>query len=248
MPPFAIVPVLDLMDGLVVQARAGARDSYRPLQGSVLAAGPEPAAVIEGFLALHPFRQLYLADLDAILGRGDHKALIRALRVRFPGLEFWVDAGFAGECSCRRFLAADLGHLVLGSESQRDLRLVELLADEPRWLLSLDYQGERPLGPPTLFATPALWPARVIVMTLARVGLGEGPDLARLHAIRALAPEKAVYAAGGVRGLDDLEALRRLGCAGALVASALHDGRLGRAELARLMNGAAQGPIGASRS
>jgi uncharacterized protein related to proFAR isomerase len=37
-----------------------------------------------------------------------------------------------------------------------------------------------------------------------------------------------------VRDVADLAALRDLGCAGALVATALHDGRLGRDELARL--------------
>ena len=47
---------------------------------------------------------------------------------------------------CRRFLAAGLGDLVLGSESQGDLRLLELFGGEPRLILSLDFQGERPLG------------------------------------------------------------------------------------------------------
>ena len=206
--------------------------SYRPLASSRVAASAEPADVIRGLLALHPFRTLYIADLDAIRKRGDHKAAIFALRQEFPELRFWVDAGFAGECSCRRFLAADLGDLVLGSESQGDLRLVELLAGEPRLILSLDFQGERQLGAASIFDSPELWPERVIAMTLARVGAGAGPDLERLRALRAMAPGKRLYAAGGVRGPGDLHELRALGCAGVLVASALHDGRLGRAELA----------------
>ena len=37
-------------------------------------------------------------------------------------------------------------------------------------------------------------------MTLARVGAGGGPDLERLRALRAVAPGKRLYAAGGVRG------------------------------------------------
>jgi uncharacterized protein related to proFAR isomerase len=49
-----------------------------------------------------------------------------------------------------------------------------------------------------------------------------------------------------VRGVEDLVALRELGCAGALVASALHDGRLGREQLARLAEG--QGPTKPSQS
>lgn len=235
MASFELIPVVDLMGGVVVHARAGERDRYLPLTGSRLCASAEPVAVVRGLLGLFPFRQLYLADLDAIrrLG-GDHRATIRALREEFPELRLWVDAAFTGACSCRGFVGAGLGELVLGSESQADLRQVELLQDERSWVLSLDYRGDTPLGPPGLFATPALWPERVIVMTLARVGSGHGPDLDRLRAIRALAPDRRVYAAGGVRNEADLLALRELGCAGALVASALHDGRLDRAALDRL--------------
>jgi phosphoribosylformimino-5-aminoimidazole carboxamide ribotide isomerase len=231
MAPFELIPVIDLMGGLVVHARAGDRDRYRPIEGSRVASSPEPAAVVRGLLALHPFRILYIADLDAIRKQGDHKATILALRHEFPQLRLWVDAGFAAECGCRRFLAADLGDLVLGSESQADLGLLDLFGGDPHLVLSLDFQGDRQLGTRALFEAPQRWPERVIAMTLARVGGSAGPDLERLRALRAAAPDKQLYAAGGVRGLDDVRSLMRLGCAGALIASVLHDGRLGRTEL-----------------
>ncbi|MBC8130797.1 MAG: nickel transporter, partial [Rhizobiaceae bacterium] len=44
----------------------------------------------------------------------------------------------------------------------------------------------------------------------------------------------AVFAAGGVRDEDDLMRLEKAGIAGALVASALHDGRIDRAVLERM--------------
>ena len=68
-------------------------------------------------------------------------------------------------------------------------------------------------------------------MTLARVGSGAGPDLTRLAAIQSVAGGRELYAAGGVRDASDLSALKRAGAAGALIATALHDGRLGRADL-----------------
>jgi phosphoribosylformimino-5-aminoimidazole carboxamide ribotide isomerase len=70
-------------------------------------------------------------------------------------------------------------------------------------------------------------------MTLARVGSGEGPDLARLGQIMGKNPGHRLYAAGGVRDLDDLKGLNDAGAAGVLVASALHDGRIGPDALAR---------------
>lgn len=68
-------------------------------------------------------------------------------------------------------------------------------------------------------------------MTLARVGAFAGPDLALLSAVARRAPGREIYAAGGLRDARDLEALARIGVAGALVASALHDGRLSRDDL-----------------
>ncbi len=70
-------------------------------------------------------------------------------------------------------------------------------------------------------------------MTLERVGLGDGPDFATLAAIKARAGGRELFAAGGVRGAEDLAALARRGVAGALIASALHDGRLGPRDFAR---------------
>lgn len=228
-----MVPVLDLVGGLVVHARAGERDRYRPLTGSKLVDSAEPVAVVEALLALHPFRVLYLADLDAIRGRGDHRALLGELARRFPDLVLWVDAGIASEDRLRDLAALPGLRPVLGSESQADPRLLELASE--RILLSLDWRGEEPLDPAGLRERPELWPADVVVMTLARVGTGSGPDFARLEQVhRTAGPGRRIWAAGGVRGLDDLLQLRARGIAGALVATALHDGRLNRAELARL--------------
>lgn len=232
MPGFEVIPVVDLMGGAVVHARAGERASYRPIE-TPLAASAEPADVVRGLLALHPFRSLYIADLDAIQGRGGHVAAVRELKAMFPGVAFWVDAAFAGECSCRRFLGCGMGRLVLGSESQSGTGLLEALAGEDGVVLSLDFRGDARLGPTELFERPELWPRRLIVMTLAAVGGGGGPDWARLGEVLAAAGEREVYAAGGVRGAADLERLAGMGCAGVLVASALHDGRLGAGDLAR---------------
>jgi len=69
---------------------------------------------------------------------------------------------------------------------------------------------------------------------LARVGSGAGPDLDTLASIRDAAPDRKVYAAGGVRDNADLVTLKRAGIAGALVASCLHDGRLSGSDIATL--------------
>lgn len=125
---------------------------------------------------------------------------------------------------------------VMGSESLASLADYENARRRagPDAPLSLDFRGDAFVGPPGLLENADLWPARIIVMTLARVGSGEGPDTARLGAVLARAQGRAVYAAGGVRHAGDLETLRDLGVAGALVATALHAGYITPRDLERL--------------
>ena len=78
---------------------------------------------------------------------------------------------------------------------------------------------------------PRFGHSRVIVMTLARVGSGAGPDLARFAAIRSIAGGRELYAAGGVRDARDLSALKAAGASGALIATALHEQRIVAADL-----------------
>jgi phosphoribosylformimino-5-aminoimidazole carboxamide ribotide isomerase len=233
-----VIPVIDLKAGVVVRARHGDRAAYRPIE-TPLSRSSEAVAVVAGLLGVFPFAALYVADLDAIEGRSGNRRAIEAVAAAFPRLRMWIDDGCADEAAARAFLAADpQATLVIGAESQRDARQLSALADcAGRVALSLDFRGDRFLGPRALL-DPALWPARVIVMTLARIGGLAGPDLARLADIRAKAGGRAVYLAGGVRGRADIEAAAAAGAAGVLVASALHDGRLGTADLAELLNAA----------
>lgn len=231
MGSFSIVPVLDLRGGEVVHARAGDRARYQPLR-SPLAPSSEPGAVLGGLLALAPFRRFYIADLDAIEGRGSHHSTVVALARQHPGIEFWIDAGLATAAAAAAIAAAGLVP-VLGTETlAAAAELAEAGRDPAGSVLSLDYRGERFVGPAEVEAEPRLWPDRVIVMTLSRVGSGTGPDLARLREVRQRAGSRQIFAAGGVRDADDLARLATLGVAGALVATALHDGRLDRASAA----------------
>lgn len=224
-----LIPVLDLMHGQVVHAQAGRRDTYRPLE-SALCRSSQPEAILQGLLALHPFRQVYIADLDAILGKGDHRATLEGLHRAHPELEFWVDAGFPSAREARAWQAEGLGRPVLGSES---LKAVPGRDELPSGgLLSLDFRGDDFMGPAGLLEDAGLWPDDVIIMTLGRVGMGEGPDLERLARLKTLGRRTRLYAAGGVRHAADLAALAQAGAAGVLLASALHQGVFSPNELA----------------
>jgi phosphoribosylformimino-5-aminoimidazole carboxamide ribotide isomerase len=231
-----VIPVIDLMGGAVVRARLGQRSTYAPIV-TPLARTSAPADVVAGLLALYPFRTIYVADLDAILRRGTHDDILDALIVGFPSATFWVDVGVRTLQDARGFLERhERAHLVLGSESLESLDPSMQLREDPRILLSLDFDGDRLRGPEGLEEAPEHWPRRVIVMTLARIGSNAGPDFERLAQIAQRTPRAQIYAAGGLRDSTDLAQLARAGMAGVLVASALHDGRLTRAALAAAGN------------
>jgi phosphoribosylformimino-5-aminoimidazole carboxamide ribotide isomerase len=218
------------MGGQVVHARMGDRTSYQPLE-SPLSPTSEPVHVVRALSSVYPFPTFYVADLDAIQGNGDNLPVLRRIRAEFPALEMWVDNGVAVASALDALIGAGLGTPVIGSESQRDGKLIAQHRDSKRIVLSLDFRGDAFQGPQEILAEPALWPRQIILMALARVGSGAGPDLGRLASIQSIAGGREIYAAGGVRNADDLWALKEAGVSGALIATALHERRIVAADL-----------------
>ncbi|OHV15626.1 nickel transporter [Methylorubrum extorquens] len=223
--PFRLIPVIDLRHGQVVRARAGERDAYAPDRHPPWPEARGPRTWPAAFSRPSGGDRLYVADLDAIMeGRAPDRASLEAVAGACPGVTLWVDAGFSDFPGVARFTAFGLGRPVIGSESQRDADLVRTLGN--RAVLSLDSRGAERLGPDALHDDAETWPEDVIVMTLARVGTGTGPDLSGVSRAVEVGGDRRIYAAGGVRGPEDVAHLARTGAAGALVASAIHDGRL----------------------
>jgi len=228
-----VVPVIDIRSGVVVRAVAGRRAEYAPII-TPLAPSSAPLDIVRALLTLHDFDALYIADLDAIEGGGENDATINIISDAFPNLRLWIDAGVRNRAGVEHCLSLRSADVVVGSESfirSDDLRS---LSENSRVILSLDFTGAQFLGDPTLLHDPLLWPMRVIVMTLSRIGVEQGPDMAQLSGIVSRAPGRRVYAAGGARDIGDLMRLRKAGAAGALVATALHRGSLTPANLAQL--------------
>lgn len=222
-----IIPVIDVRHGIAVRAVAGDRANYSPLVSPLVSFQRVPwgqthgtdanatsaEAAASAFRRLYPFDTIYVADLDGIEGRGRNAHLSRSLSQALPEVAFWIDAGL------REPPPNDAATAVIGSET---LSGHEPRPVAPQSVLSLDFRGDTFVGPAALLKQPELWPQRVIVMTLARVGSDAGPDLARIAEIASLAPQSRVYAAGGIRDAADLRAARAAGARGALIASALH--------------------------
>jgi phosphoribosylformimino-5-aminoimidazole carboxamide ribotide isomerase len=227
-----IIPVIDLLQGQVARAQRGERSHYLPIQTS-LRAGSDPADITDALLELYPFKTLYIADLDAIQGRGSHARIVCGLAQQHPQITFWVDSGIRAP---EQWEYRDMENIrcVIGSESLETLRQYHRLMEELAPVLSLDFGRDGFIGA-TALLEPNCWPENVICMTLSKVGSYEGADVETLTRLLRHAPQTKIYAAGGIRDADDLQQLKTLGITGALVASSLHDGRISASEIARLM-------------
>jgi phosphoribosylformimino-5-aminoimidazole carboxamide ribotide isomerase len=226
-----IIPVLDLMNHQVVHAIEGNRHRYLPIE-SCLTTSTDPIAVTEALLALYPFKVLYIADINAIQNNGDHKKTIHELALHFPALEIWLDCGFDNEATIRSWETPNI-RLVLGTESlsntQQYQRLLKACISKP--ILSLDFKNNKLQGPVELINEFNLWTNDVIVMTLDKVGSNNGPDIQQLNAVNHQSNQAKIYAAGGVRNIEDIQLLESLNIEGALIASALHNGAISNKEL-----------------
>ena len=148
---FEVIPVIDLKRGKAVRAVAGNRADYRPLATPLCPDG-DPLSAARGFLALHAFPRLYVADLDAIEGGPRQDRILAELAADFPHLELWVDAGFADAAAAANWRSVGFGRPVLGSESLREA--ASLAGSDV--ILSLDFRGDDFLGPPALLSEPPL--------------------------------------------------------------------------------------------
>ena len=239
-----VIGVLDLLAGRAVHARAGQRNSYEPVRGTrpPYARPGDAVALAQWYMHDLGLTELYAADLDAILGGPRQDTLVAS--VAALGAPLWLDAGVASAGDACHALELAAAVVVIGLEtlpSYDALAGICASVGGDRVAFSLDLRDGEPLVASGVLSEPADVVAEraanagvgaVIVIDLARVGMGTGLDLALIARVRKAVPGVTLLAGGGVRGAEDLERLADAGCDGALVATALHDGRLGAAEVA----------------
>jgi phosphoribosylformimino-5-aminoimidazole carboxamide ribotide isomerase len=241
-----VIGVVDLLAGRAVHARAGRRETYQAVQsvaGTTIGSG-DALALARTYITRLGLPELYAADLDAIMGGAPQDTLVAAMAA--VGAPLWLDAGVSSADRARHALALGAARVVVGLETLPSYdALGEICAavDGDNVAFSLDLRDGEPVTasggippgePAHLVATRArdAGVSAVIVIDLARVGTGRGLDLDLIARVRATTPGLVLLAGGGVRGLDDLTRLSDAGCDGALVATALHDGRIGAGEIA----------------
>jgi phosphoribosylformimino-5-aminoimidazole carboxamide ribotide isomerase len=230
-----IIPVIDVLNGIVVHAVRGRRKQYQTLK-SILCASTDPVDVAAALKALG-FGELYLADLDAITGGQPNLSLFKQIADK-TGLGLIVDAGITSLKAAEEMLDNRVSKVIIGTETLPSYSFVaEAVAyfGSEKVTVSIDLMAGQVLSrfelgalkdPVTLLREfQELGVSQIIVLDLARVGSREGVSMPFLRELLRNIKAK-VLVGGGVRDVEDLVKLKDIGVFGVLVATALHSGKI----------------------
>jgi phosphoribosylformimino-5-aminoimidazole carboxamide ribotide isomerase len=235
---FTVLPAIDLRGGRVVRLQQG--DFARETAFST-----DPVAVAERFVD-GGARWLHVVDLDGARdGAPAHAAVIQAIVAAVGDrANVEVAGGLRDEPSVAAALALGAARIVVGTAALQDAEFVGRLVaahDPHRIAVAVDVRAGAAVGHGWAADATGVDPADAIarladvgittfeVTAIERDGLLIGPDLALYERMVALG-RGAIIASAGIATLDHLEAVRAIGCAGAIIGRALYDGSLDLAE------------------
>lgn len=221
-----MVPAIDVLDGRVVRLREGRREA-------VTLEGGDPVDLARRFAA-EGARRLHLVDLDGAFSGTPSLGLVERV-AGAGGLPLQVGGGYRSVELAEAALAAGADRVMIGTAALRPGFLEDAV---PRLggalVVAIDVRDgrvatdgwtrtEQMTAVALARRCATVGVARCLVTSTSRDGSLAGPDLELLAGV--LPVGLPVIAAGGVSSLDDLRALRDLGCEGAIAGSALLAGR-----------------------
>lgn len=220
-----MIAAVDVLEGRAVRLRGGRRDA-------VTFEGGDPVALARRFAAEGATR-LHLVDLDGAFTGAPSPGLVE--RLAGTGLPIQIGGGLRTVAAVTATLAAGADRVIVGTAATSPAFLEEALAVAGDHLVVAVDVADGRLAVSGWTVTSELDPidlarrcreagvARLLVTSTTRDGSLDGPDLELLADVAEVG--LPVIAAGGVSSVDDLLALRAIGCEGAVAGSALLAGR-----------------------
>ena len=228
---FRIVFVLDIYNRTVVHAQGGNRQNYQPIhKSSVLCNTSKPIEVID---AINP-KEVYIADLNILQGIGEHDTNFNDIRAVLQKVKTMLDPGISSLSDIGDTLSL-ASSVILGTETASLDTISRAASEFPgRVNVSIDIKNGRiltrdpdmPNDPIEVIGMLNNMDIRdIIILDMDRVGTSSGVDAQFLSTIAA-SSNHDVLLGGGVKDMSDIESLKDIGLKGALVATALHNGKI----------------------
>jgi phosphoribosylformimino-5-aminoimidazole carboxamide ribotide isomerase len=231
---FELLPAIDLRDGRVVRLRGGDFAAETVFSG-------DPLEVASRFVSAGA-RWIHLVDLDGARDGGQRQGelLRRILAEVGEGAACEVAGGLRDRTSVASTLAAGASRIVEGTSALGQPGFAADLVKTfgaGRIVVALDVRDGLAVGEGWRSGAPGV-PVGAALERLAGEGVATfevtaierdgglaGPDIELLRRLVAL-DRGRIIASGGIRSVDDLRAIRSIGCTGAIVGRALYDGSL----------------------
>lgn len=222
---FRVIFVLDIFNGNAVHAVRGNRSNYLPVRDSRICKSSNPLEIIS---VLEP-EEVYIADLNRLQFAGNNFDLIKKISARCKTM---VDIGVETVHDIEKGIKiADT--VILGTETS-SLELIENAAEQFSGFIgvSIDIKNGKVLTKDRNIMVEVQKLMKmlnkydindIIILDLDRVGTGAGIDPEFLRDIAGLSNHN-VLVGGGIRDMNDINALKETGISGALVATAVHSG------------------------
>jgi phosphoribosylformimino-5-aminoimidazole carboxamide ribotide isomerase len=229
---FVLMPALDVLKGRCVQLRGGD-------ESAVIVEGGDPEAAVARFVD-EGAAWVHVVDLDGAFGGSPSLGLARRTVVAAGSASIQFGGGLRSLKAMQAALDEGAARIILGTSGHGPGLGTAVGRFGDRLMVAIDardgkvaIEGWRKtleLDPLVLARQCAAnGVARLLVTSIRRDGSLAGPDLELLAAVLG-ASGLPVIASGGIASLDDLRAVRELGCEGAVVGSAIWLGRFSVAE------------------
>jgi phosphoribosylformimino-5-aminoimidazole carboxamide ribotide isomerase len=228
---FRVVFVMDIFNRSVVLAKGGIREDYRPVSdSSIICKSSNPQNIVE---LLRP-REVYIADLNRLQGKGPQETNAEIIREVAQRADTMLDFGISSREDVDKALYI-AGTAVIGTETGTLSVIKNAAFGNPgRISVSIDLKHGKVLKedtaiPENLFEIVKIlneFPLKdLIILDLDRVGTASGFDPICFRKLVEHS-KHSVLLAGGVRNIEDLFTLEKFGIRGALIATAIHSGKV----------------------
>jgi len=232
LPPFELIPAIDLLGGRCVRLAQGRYDEATLY-------GDDPAEVAARFCA-HALRRLHVVDLDgAKAGRPVNRGAIVAIVAAAKGVPVQLGGGLRTAAAIEESLALGVQRVILGTAALRAPDLVRDCAQRfpGRIAVGIDARDGRVAAEGWTEASDVdvgelarrfedAGVAAIVHTDIVRDGMLQGPNLEASAALAALV-SIPVIVSGGVASLEDIRRtvlLAARGVAGVIVGRALYTG------------------------
>ena len=226
MKPLELLPAIDIKNGKVIQLSSAVSGSSTVMV--------EPLEVIQRFSSAGS-KCIHLVDLDAAYGTGENAKLIKHL-VQMSQVDIQLSGGIANQKSLDAALATTAKRVNISTAGLEDIDWIKNVIEKYRERVcvgldvthgSLVARGSGKVIGDLGYFISVLNEAgcsRIIVTDNSTDGALVGPNFQLLEQVISQSSAEVV-ASGGVSNLSDLQQLRKMGLAGAIVGKALYVGQ-----------------------